>query len=248
MGKIHVGTMGWSYDFWVGNFYPPKTNASEYLTEYARHFDSVEVDNTFYRIPSEATVKKWFDQTPSSFVFSLKFPRIITHVKMLKNCDGETSVFLKNVSALRDKLGPLLLQFPPTFGPKHLPLLEGFLASLPHKLRVAVEVRNRELLNDGFYSLLKRQAVALAWVDSPFMPTAGVATADFLYLRWEGDRRKVNGLQGKVEIDKYGDIKSWADRIRMFLDESEEAFGYFSKYYSGHPPTDAKQLQGLLQL
>ena len=95
MDKIHVGTMGWSYDFWVGNFYPPETDANQYLAEYAKHFDSVEVDNTFYRIPSEATVKRWYDQTPSDFVFSPKFPRIITHVKMLKDCETETTVFIK---------------------------------------------------------------------------------------------------------------------------------------------------------
>jgi uncharacterized protein YecE (DUF72 family) len=248
MDKIHVGTMGWSYDFWVGNFYSPETNASEYLAEYAKHFDSVEVDNTFYRIPSEATVKRWFDQTPLGFVFSLKFPRIITHVKMLKNCERETSAFIKSVSTLGDRLGPLLLQFPPAFGPKQFPLLEGFLTNLPQKRRVAVEARNKEFLNDGLYSLLKRKEVALAWVDASFMPTADVITTDFLYIRWEGDRRKVNGLLGKVEIDKYGDIKKWADRIRQLLDSSVEVFGYFSKYYSGHPPTDAKQLLKLLQI
>jgi uncharacterized protein YecE (DUF72 family) len=110
-----------------------------------------------------------------------------------------------------------------------------------------LELRNKELLNDGFYSLLRRKEVALAWVDGPFVPTADVMTTDFLYVRWEGDRRKVNGLLGKIEIDKYGDIKKWADRIRQLLDSSVKVFGYFSKYYSGHPPTDARQLLTLLQ-
>jgi uncharacterized protein YecE (DUF72 family) len=248
MGKIHVGTMGWSYDFWVGNFYAPATDASDYLTEYAKRFDTVEVDNTFYRIPSEATIRRWFDQTPSGFVFSLKFPRIITHVKMLKNCEQETSVFIKNVSGLDDKLGPLLLQFPPTFRKDQLPLLEGFLTDLPQKRRVAVEVRNRELLNDDFYSILRRKEVALAWVEGPFIPTTDVITSDFLYIRWEGDRRKVNGLLGKIETDKGYEIKKWADTVRQHLNDSMEVFGYFSKYYSGHPPTDAKQLLKLLRI
>ena len=248
MGKIHVGTMGWSYDFWAGNFYPPKADSGEYLAEYAKRFNSVEVDNTFYRIPSSATVKRWYDQTPSGFVFALKFPRIITHVKMLKNCEGETSAFIKSVSSLEDKLGPLLLQFPPAFGIAQFPLLESFLYSLPSNHRIAVEVRNRELLNNEVYSVLKRRKVALAWVESALMPTADVMTADFLYVRWEGDRRKVNGLLGKVEVNKYAEIKRWADRIGQLLDDgSMEVFGYFSKYYSGHPPTDAKQLLELLQ-
>jgi len=248
MDKIHIGTMGWSYDFWIGNFYSPATDASDYLTEYAEHFDTVEVDNTFYRIPSESTVKRWFDQTPVGFVFSLKFPRIITHVKMLQNCEQETSVFIKRVSSLGDKLGPLLLQFPPSFKKSQLPLLEDFLANLPQKHRVAVEVRNRELLNDDFYSILKQNKIALAWTEGPFIPTTDVTTADFLYIRWEGDRRKVNGLLGKVEIDRAYEIKKWADRIGQLLDKSMEIFGYFSKYYSGHPPTDAKQMLKLLQI
>jgi uncharacterized protein YecE (DUF72 family) len=239
--------MGWSYDFWVGNFYAPATDASDYLTEYAKHFDTVEVDNTFYRIPSEATIKRWFDQTPSGFIFSLKFPRIITHVKMLKNCEQETSTFIKRVANLDDKLGPLLLQFPPSFKKNHLPLLEGFLTSLPRKSRIAVEVRNRELLTGDFYSVLKQNEVALAWVEGPFIPATDVITTDFLYLRWEGDRRKVNGLLGKVETDKHDEIKKWAKKIAKLLDKSSEVFGYFSKYYSGHPPTDAQQLSRSLQ-
>ncbi|HVP92648.1 MAG TPA: DUF72 domain-containing protein [Acidobacteriota bacterium] len=247
MDKIRIGTMGWSYDFWIGNFYAPTTDASDYLAEYSKHFDTVEVDNTFYRIPSEATIRRWFEQTPSGFVFSLKFPRVITHVKMLKDCEQETRVFIKHVSGLDDKLGPLLLQFPPTFKKNQLPLLENFLTSLPQKRRVAVEVRNRELLNDDFYSILRRNEVALAWVEGPLIPSTYVATADFLYIRWEGDRRKVNGLLGKVETDKGDEIKKWVDRIEQLLDNSMEIFGYFSKYYSGHPPTDAKQLLKLLQ-
>jgi uncharacterized protein YecE (DUF72 family) len=247
MDKIHVGTMGWSYDFWAGNFYPPETDSREYLTEYAKHFSSVEVDNTFYRIPSEATVKKWKDQTPSDFIFSVKFPRIITHVKKLKSCERETNMFTKNVSGLDKKLGPLLLQFPSTFGATQLPSLEDFLTNLPQKRRVAIEIRNREMLNNDLYSLLNRKRVALAWVEGPFTPTTDMITTDFLYARWEGDRQKVNGLLGKVEIDRYDDVKRWADKIGRLLDRGIEVFGYFSKYYSGHPPTDAKQLLSLLR-
>jgi len=246
MNKIHIGTMGWSYDFWIGNFYSSATDASDYLTEYAEHFDTVEVDNTFYRIPSESTVKRWFDQTSSGFIFSLKFPRIITHVKILKNCEQETSVFIKRASGLGDKLGPLLLQFPPSFKRNQLPLLGDFLVNLPQEHRVVVEVRNRELLNDDFYSILKQNKVALAWTEGPFIPTTDVMTADFLYVRWEGDRRKVNGLLGKVEMDRTDEIKKWADRIKRLLGDSVAIFGYFSKYYSGHPPTDAEQMLKLL--
>jgi len=247
MSKVHIGTMGWSYDFWVGKLYSPEAKADEYLTEYARRFNSVEVDSTFYRIPSGTTVRKWFTQTPSEFVFSLKFPRLITHIKMLQDCQPQTDAFIHHLSGLDGKLGPLLLQFPSTFGKAHLSALEEFLASLPHTHRIAVEVRNKSLLNDDLYSLLRQNGVALAWVDSPFMPKLEEATADFAYIRWEGDRQKVNGLLGKTEFDRAADVEAWAGKIKRLLNNSVEVYGYFSKYYSGYPPTDAAQLLLLLR-
>lgn len=242
MGRLYVGTMGWSYDFWVGNFYSADIDKTEYLTEYARHFDSVEVDSTFYRIPSEKTVKRWFDQTPSGFLFSTKFPRIITHKKMLIDCQQETNAFLRSLSGLGDKLGPLLLQFPSTFSMKRARSLEDFLMGVPTEYQIAVEVRNKEFLNEEFFSLLKRRSAAFVWVDSEAMSEVEVVTADFVYIRWKGDRRKVNGLLGKVETQRSDDIKAWARKIGQVLNRSLNVFGYFSKYYSGHPPTDAKQL------
>lgn len=127
MSNVHVGTMGWSYDFWKGNFYPKNLSSSEFLAYYSKQFDTVEVDSTFYRIPRKQTVLEWKDQTSEGFLFSLKFPRIITHVKMLKNCEEETKVFLERVEFLDEKLGPLLLQFPRSFGNEQVPALCEFL-------------------------------------------------------------------------------------------------------------------------
>ena len=112
MRNVHIGTMGWSYDFWKGRFYPENLQSNEFLAYYSSKFDTVEVDNTFYRIPMEQTVLRWKEQTPKGFVFSLKFPQVITHIKMLRNCEDETRVFLERVELLGEKLGPLLLQFP----------------------------------------------------------------------------------------------------------------------------------------
>ena len=239
--------MGWSYDFWRGNFYPQDMKAAEYLHEYSKHFDTVEVNNTFYRIPSENTVMKWGQQTPRGFLFALKFPRVITHVKMLRNCENEVNRFLEYASKLEDKLGPLLLQFPPTFRNQHLHLLKDFLPSLPKKYRFAVEARNRELQQEKFYSLLRENRIALVMLDRASMPEIDEITADFAYARWERDRKQVKGVLGKVEVDRSNDIKRWAEKIRGFP-EATPVFGYFSKYYSGHPPTDAKQLRRFLEL
>jgi uncharacterized protein YecE (DUF72 family) len=240
MKSVHLGTMGWSYGFWVGNFYPRGLKPSEFLAEYSKHFGTVEVNNTFYRVPNESTLLKWREQAPKDFLFSAKFPQVITHRKMLKDCKPETEFFIERISVLQEKAGPLLLQFPPAFGPEEATLLEDFLPKLPKKFRYAVEVRNKKLLNNKLYSLLRENGVALAI--NPLIPETEQITTDFATIRWEGDRRKVNGTLGKVEVDRTDDIKKWAAKISKFLHETKEVFGYFSKYYSGHPPADARQL------
>src|SRR3990172_10418245 len=177
MRNIHVGTMGWSYHFWKGSFYPEKLQASEFLAYYSSKFDTVEVDSTFYRIPKEQTVLSWKEQTPKEFVFSLKFPQVITHVKVLRNCEEETRIFLERVELFEEKLGPLLLQFPYSFRTADVPLLGKYLGALPKEHRYVVEARNKKLLDASFYSMLKRNNVALAWVDSVSMPTITEVTS-----------------------------------------------------------------------
>jgi uncharacterized protein YecE (DUF72 family) len=241
MNNVHIGTMGWSYDFWKGSFYPKNLAPSEFLAYYSRQFDTVEVDSTFYRIPRKQTVLEWKNQTPAGFLFSLKFPRIITHVKMLKNCQEETKVFLERVEFLGEKLGSLLLQFPSSFGNEQVPTLREFLKNLPKKHRYVVEVRNKNLLDGSFFSVLKEYDVVLAWVQSAYMPIITEMTSKSIYVRWEGNRKKINGTLGKIEVDRTVDIKLWVDRLKQFWNRKIEVFGYFSKYYSGYPPSDVHE-------
>jgi len=140
----------------------------------------------------------------------------------------------------------MLLQFPHAFKPEHVGLLSDFLPTLPRTNRFVVEVRNRKLLDEKLYSILRENHVALAFVDQPFMPLTETMTGDFVYVRLEGDRRKVNGTLGRVEVDRTEQISEWAHRVTKFLERQAEVFVYFSKHYSGHPPTDAKQLLELL--
>jgi uncharacterized protein YecE (DUF72 family) len=240
-----LGTIGWSYNFWKGKFYPNKEAPKDYLKYYATQFNSVEVDSTFYRIPSQLTVFNWKLQTPENFLFSLKFPQMITHVKMLKECEYETEVFLGRVRLLGDKLGVLLLQFPPNFSIDHLPNLKAYLEKLPKEIRFAVEVRNKSWLNQTFYSVLETNEVALVWADNLLMAEISAITTSFLYFRWEGNRKKVNGTLGKMEEDRTGDLKLEAERIRLFLSKMD-VFGYFGKYYSGYPPSDVINIQNFL--
>ena len=248
MQEFHVGTMGWSYGFWKEAFYPKNLASRDFLAYYATQFNTVEVDSTFYRIPRKQTVTGWKEQTPPGFLFSLKFPKIITHVKMLKDCQDETAVFLERAELLHEKLGPLLLQFPFSFGEEYVPLLREFLENLPKRHRYVVEVRNRKLLNDSFYSMLRDSKVVLAWVEGPFVPLVNQVTSDFVYIRWEGNRRSVNGTLGRTEVDRAADIKLWAERIMPLLDNQKEVFGYFSKYYSGYPPLDAREILKALEI
>jgi uncharacterized protein YecE (DUF72 family) len=239
--------MGWSYDFWRGSFYPHDLEPREFLAFYAQQFCSVEVDSTFYRIPRAQTVSEWKEQTPEGFVFSLKFPKKITHVKLLKDAEEETRVFLERAELLEEKLGVLLLQFPPFFGQPHLPVLAGYLKMLPKQYRYAVEVRNKSLLNEQVFGLLREHGVALAWVGAPKMPLITEATADFAYVRWEGDRKTVTETLGKTETDRTRDTQVWAEKLKRLVDGGTEVFGYFSKYYSGFPPSDIREILKYMQ-
>lgn len=235
--------MGWSYDFWIGNFYPK--DAGNLLTEYGKNFNTVEIDNTFYRIPSKDTVRNWKEEVPDDFIFTAKFPRKITHLKMLQDCSEELEVFIEHMSLLGNKLGPLLMQFPPAFKPEKSGILKDFLATLPEG-RFALEIRNKKWLDEKFYALLRDNGVALVLVDHPWMPRMSTITADFTYIRWEGDRNKIKGTLGKVERDRNEDIKNWGIKIKSFLEDSVEVFGYFSKFYSGYPPGDVRMLLDIL--
>jgi uncharacterized protein YecE (DUF72 family) len=246
IGGLHLGTMGWSYAFWAGDLYPKGLKPDRYLTEYSRHFNSVEVNNTFYRIPSVNTVRTWEKQTPLGFSFAAKFPRVITHVKMLYNCKEETERFVSTMSQLHDKLGPLLLQPSPSFKAEHLPKLQSFLLDLPKGHRIAVEVRNKDLLRQGLHSLLEQVGAISVLTDRSSISSAEETTADFVYVRWKGDRRKVSGTKGKIEVDQTDNIEKWAKIIRTMLDRGTEVFGYFSKYYSGYPPADVEKLLRLV--
>ena len=248
MKNVHVGTMGWSYAFWKGSFYPENLGSNEFLAYYSKEFDTVEADSTFYRIPRQQTVLSWKEQTSDGFVFSLKFPQMITHVKMLRDCQEETRVFLERVELLEEKLGPLLLQLPPFFGVEQLDLLRVFLGGLPKEHRYVVEVRNPKLLNANLYSALKENKVSLAWVESPSMPDINEVTGEFIYVRWEGDRKKVNGKLGKTEVDKTANINLWVAKLGPFFHKGTEVYGYFSKYYSGLPTCDAQEFQELAKI
>lgn len=233
--------MGWSYKFWTNNFYPTNIKPEDFLQEYCKHFNTVEVNSSFYRVPTVSTLKKWSHQTKSNFIFSVKAPKRITHNELIEENSDYLDYFLTSISILGSKLGPILFQFPPRFRSERFNGLKDFISVLPKKHRFAIEIRNESWFDEPFYKMLRENKIALVLGDSPWTPKLEEATTDFTYIRWEGNRKQVKGNIGRVEKEKTSDIKKWARKIRKFL-ENKEVFGYFSKYYSGHPPTDVNQL------
>ena len=241
-----MGSMGWSYGFW--GIYPEKMKATDYLAEYAKRFNSVEVNSSFYRIPSTSTVEYWARQVPDGFRFAAKFPGSVTHSKGLGYEPGKLEAFLRNISRLGEKTGPLLLQFPPTLKPDQTPVLADLLDSLPPRHRYAAEFRHKAWFTEATYSLLRDNGVALAFVDHPWLPTADEQTSDFAYIRFEGDRRKVDGEKGTVQLDREKSLDGWAKRIAGLLEAGLTVYGYFSKFYSGYPPSDIQRLTEAVNL
>lgn len=251
-GTIHLGTQGWNYDAWVGPFYPAKTRSVDFLTVYARAFDSVEVDSTFYAVPSAKTVRGWARRTPEHFRFALKMPQEVTHEHRLRDCADVAAAFFDRVRELEEKLGPVLFQFAPDFTPAELPALADFLPTLPADIRFAVEFRHRGWIYDGVLALLAEHGVSLALTDGKWIPRkqmlalADRPTADFTYIRWLGKRDIVDF--SRVQTDRTRDLEAWAGVIERLERDGRTIYGYFNNHFSGHSPASVRDLQRMLHL
>src|ERR1700678_2333616 len=195
MSTIHLGTSAFTAAGWEGSFYPEGMKPADFLTYYATKFDTVEVDSTFYRTPSVATVNGWERKTPKGFVLAAKIPQAITHDKVLQDCDEDLKHFLETMDLMGDKLGPLLFQFgyfnKTAFksGKEFLARLEPFLKKLPKVYRFAVEIRNKQWLKREFFDRLRAHKVAYALIDQAWMPLVSEIfekfdpiTASFAYI------------------------------------------------------------------
>lgn len=250
-GVVRIGTQGWNYAAWLGPFYPRETRQSAFLSTYARAFDTVEVDATFYSVPSASTVRGWADRVPSGFAFALKMPQEVTHVHRLRDALGLTEAFFDRVRLLGAKLGPILLQFAPEFTPSELPALAAFLPHVPRDLAVAVEFRHRGWIHDGVLALLAEHNIALALTDTRFIPRRVTLslidrpTADFAYVRWLGpDRDLVD--HSRLQVDRRRDLAVWADALRRLETRVKTVYAYMSNFFAGHAPASARMLQEVL--
>ena len=252
-GSIRLGTQGWNYDAWVGPFYPDGTKPTEFLSVYSRAFDTVEVDSTFYATPPAKTLRGWAQRTPAGFVFALKLPQEITHVRRFRDVDDLAKEFFENVRALEDKLGPVLIQLGPDFGPGELPALAKFLPSLPQDIAFAIEFRDKNWIHDGVIALLSEHNVALALTDARWIPRKtmmGLAerpTADFTYIRWMGADREIVDYS-RIQIDRSREVELWAGVISHLAGRGRGVWGYFNNHFAGHSPSSARELQRMLNL
>lgn len=231
--NIRVGTSGYNYAAWKGSFYPADLSAAKMLPYYAARFPTVEINATFYRMPTAKTLAGWDAATPASFVLALKAPQRITHFARLRGIDEPLRFFCDVARTLGSKLGPLLFQLPPNFK-KDTDRLAETLFLLPPDLRCAFEFRHETWLADDVYDLLRRRNAALCIADSESASTPVVATADFGYLR----------LRDEGYTDD--DLARWAETIKAFGGAWNDAFVYFKHEESGIGPAFAQRLTELL--
>ena len=250
MSPVRLGTQGWNYDAWVGPFYPDGARAPDYLSLYARAFDTVEVDSTFYAIPASKVVRGWASRVPNNFLFALKLPQEITHEKRLRGAEDSTALFFDRARELGHKLGPILIQLGPDFGPNELPALAAFLPLLPRDLQIAIEFRDRRWLNDGVLALLSEYRVALTLTDARWIPRktmlalAQRPTADFAYVRWMGPDRDIVDYS-RLQFDRTRELEQWSEALLMLIQKVTAVYGYVNNHFAGHSPASARQLQRL---
>ena len=244
MARVHIGTQGWSYPDWVGSFYPPGAKQEDWLPFYGGVFDTVELDTTFYHPPRPSVVRSWERHSPRGFRFSAKVPQRITHESRLSNMGGHLEEFVASLAPLGEKLGPLLVQLPAEFerDAGTVGVLERFLAAAPTEVRLAVEFRHASWLVPESCDLLRRHRAALAWTEWRDLPRLPEVTAEFLYLRWLGDRRDIAAYD-RVQVDRGAEFDAWETQVRRALPSVREVFGYFNNQWAGHAPASANEMK-----
>jgi uncharacterized protein YecE (DUF72 family) len=261
--EIRVGTSAFTAAGWEGSFYPKGLKPADYLPYYATKFDTVELDNTFYRVPSLSVVQGWSAKTPPGFLFAAKVPQIITHEKVLVDCEDDLKHFLKTMDSLGDKLGPLLFQFG-YFNQKafksqadFLAVLKPFLKKLPKGYQFAVEIRNKNWMNAEFADVLRERGIALTLIDQSWVPRPweqkekfDLVTADFTYVRWLGDRKGIEEQTetwDKIIVDRRGDLKCWVDVLKELVlnKKLRKLFAFANNHYAGHGPATVKMFWDL---
>ena len=241
MAGAYIGTSGWNYRHWRGNFFPNDLPSKDWLRFYADRFDTVEINYTFYRLPSKESCKAWYQQTPENFRFVVKASRYITHIKRLRNARESWNGFLERVLILKEKLGPILLQFPSTFqaSEENLQRVDEFLvyAGRARSRRLALEFRDRSCFEKEMLSVLRRHRAALVIPQSARYPEPEItATSDFAYFRFHGPEAMFASSYSEAAL------ADWANKMNGFIRSRRDVYAYFNNDTGGHAPRDAQTL------
>jgi uncharacterized protein YecE (DUF72 family) len=238
--RARIGCSGWFYQHWRGDFYPRDLPQNRWLGHYATIFDTVEVNNSFYRLPEAATFESWAGRVPGNFLFAVKASRYLTHGKKLKDPKGPLDLFFERAAWLGRKLGPVLYQLPPRW-PRNLTRLEEFLEALPKDRLQAIEFRERSWYGEEVYRALHRAGVALCLHDMAEARTPLVSPGPFVYLRFHGAGTRYGGRYPAATLTR------WARWIAERLEERRDVYAYFNNDAQGHAPRDAVRLRRRLE-
>jgi len=233
---IRIGTSGWHYPHWRGVFYPEKLPTSRWLDYYARHFDTVELNSTFYRLPLETGLDTWRESTTKDFRFAAKGSRFLTHMKKLKDPVPGIAKFFERVDRLERKLGPIVFQLPP-FWEVNLERLEGFLEALPPRHKYAFELRNPTWHTPEVYRILRRHNAAFCIFEIAGFQSALELTANWTYVRLHGPGGAYEGSYPDATLHQ------WADRIRAWQHDLRAVHIYFDNDQSGYAVQNALSLK-----
>ena len=243
----YIGTMGFSYSDWSGVFYPTGLASRNYLSFYSQHFNAAEVDSTFYGTPRPGVVQRWDAITPDKFKICAKTPKTITHDLRLVNAMEEMNAYLRVMSLLGDKLGIILIQFPPSYGADEFSSLASFLSKLPEEFRFAVEFRNGSWYTPETAELLAKNNICWAATEYAQLPKKVEVTTDFLYIRFIGQHGRFN-QHDRVRIDMGANLDWWWKRILSLADRVAAVYGFFNNDYSGFAPATANRFKAMAGL
>ena len=236
---IHIGTSGWHYKHWIGPFYPENTPPKDFLNFYQQKFHTVELNNSFYRLPAKETFENWRDSVGDEFLFSVKASRYITHLKKLKDCKEPLDNFLRQAEGLGEKLGPILFQTPSNFK-KNLERLEEFLSSLPDKFDFTFELRNDSWFDNKVYKLLNKYKASFCVYELADLHSPKLVTCDFAYVRLHGPDGRYAGKYTKKALEK------WAAEFNGWTKNKKRVYCYFDNDQNAYAAQNARQLQEMI--
>jgi len=229
---IRIGTSGWHYGHWEGLYYPAGLPKSKWFEYYAKDFDTVEINNTFYQLPKQETFKNWHKQAPDNFIYTVKANRFITHIKRLKDAEETLPRFFERAELLKESLGPILYQLPPGFH-KDLDRLRDFLQVLPRNRTAVFEFRHESWFSQDTYDLLDKFGVGFCIHDLLGVPTPRVITGQVIYIRFHGTIGRYDGNYSKSAL------KNWAEWIKEHISQVRSVYAYFNNDVSGHAVANA---------